>query len=67
MIQKERKRFQSGCEVFEKYIPGYTSPHIDFEEYSWEFRSSPKEIADNILSNFVDKLSEVLDTKLDLE
>jgi len=67
MIQKERKRFQSGREVFEKYIPGYTTPHIDFEEYSWEFRSSPKEIADNILSDFVDKLLKVLGANSDIE
>jgi hypothetical protein len=65
MSQREGKQFQSGREVFEKYIPGYTPPHkgMDLEERSWQYRSSPKEIADDIISPFLEKLSEILSSK----
>ena len=62
MSPKESKKFQSGREVFEKFIPGYLPRQSDLSNagYPKESHTTPKEIAASIIRPLIEEISKAL-------
>ena len=60
MAKKERKRFQSGREIMETYVPGYQRPTVRGKVVDHgPNEASGTAMADSLLKNFKESLSSI--------